>query len=590
MKKILTSIFIFCSLFSLAQVNIGSDGRVHSSSSGGTVTYSNELSTGNDTTTLKNGLAWVNNMLYVYYSGKWNISSVSADSTIYATRYYSNTLVSPKWDSTRAKNFISWNYQPYQSNYATTYAMSNDVKDSILSAVRYRDTASMLSNYAKNNQVMHVYGNETIGGNKTYTSNQIFNGSITINTNGLQLANVSGKTGGIYSTNLTSNFSYQLPNYGGTFAMASDIPSITGKLNISDTSSMLSPYARSAFYQPKLSLTTNAIPYATGSSTLVSSPMQWDNTNSRMLLGSTPSDGWGSEIYQTNGSFSAHGSGFNYMQILGAASDAVGSGATVSLHSTSGNQIYHYEQLNAIGGIDYWAYDSTSGWNKYFRSNKNGNLFFPKINSSTQSNIVFYNSSTGELTYGTASSGTTNIGSSYWYNSGTRTIYLTSSTGTGTNFVLPHDSLTYSSGETIGITHSNSITLSALPNSSLTNSTISGVSLGSNLNSLTNGYGVTSLFFNGSSSASVAVDTSIISTKKDIDVTINFEQQQSYTIVYPSAYQITAITAENGTISPTIVLYGTSTAYTLGNTISGWAKLSLSVTNLGAVRIQGKIL
>jgi len=121
MKQVLTILFIFLSLFGNSQIIIGSDGKGHSASNGGTVTYTNELTTGTDTSTYKNGIAVVNNVVYVYYGGKWNRSTV-------------NTL---DWDSITNK----------PANFNTTYALSNDVKDSIQ---RRLDSAA-LKNYLNNN-------------------------------------------------------------------------------------------------------------------------------------------------------------------------------------------------------------------------------------------------------------------------------------------------------------------------------------------------------------------------------------------------------------------------------------------------------
>ena len=55
-------------------------------------------------------------------------------------------------------------------------------------------------------------------------------------------------------------------------------------------------------------------------------------------------------------------------------------------------------------------------------------------------------------------------------------------------------------------------TLTSIPNSALTNSTISGVSLGSNLNALTLGTGLTGTSYNGSGAVTAAIDTSVVTT------------------------------------------------------------------------------
>ena len=65
--------------------------------------------------------------------------------------------------------------------------------------------------------------------------------------------------------------------------------------------------------------------------------------------------------------------------------------------------------------------------------------------------------------------------------------------------------------------------LSAIPNSSLANSTISGISLGSNLNDLTDGNGIADFTYNGSSTATVSVqaDSTTGGNVKPVSVTAN---------------------------------------------------------------------
>jgi len=65
--------------------------------------------------------------------------------------------------------------------------------------------------------------------------------------------------------------------------------------------------------------------------------------------------------------------------------------------------------------------------------------------------------------------------------------------------------------------------LSAIPNTSLANSTISGISLGSNLNNLTDGNGITDFTYNGSSTATVSVqaDSTTGGNVKPVSVTAN---------------------------------------------------------------------
>ena len=195
MKKILFILTFFVSFAAKSQVNIGSDGRVHSSSTGGTVTFTNELITGSDTTTAKNGLAWVNGTLYTYYGGKWNASSLQS-----------------AWDSTMAKKFIAWNYQPIGS-----YALQ-------ATTITINGTAYDLST------------------NRSWTINSMVYPS----------AGIAVSTGSAWGTSITDN--------------STNWNTVTGKVNYTDTSSMLSPYQRSAFAVKYSDTASMLSPYARSNS------------------------------------------------------------------------------------------------------------------------------------------------------------------------------------------------------------------------------------------------------------------------------------------------------------------------------------
>jgi hypothetical protein len=98
------------------------------------------------------------------------------------------------------------------------------------------------------------------------------------------------------------------------------------------------------------------------------------------------------------------------------------------------------------------------------------------------------------LTIGTGLSGTSYNGSSPV----TIAIDSTVATLTGTQ-TLTNKSISGSTN-----------TLSNIPNSALTNSTISGVSLGSNLSALTIGTGLSGTSYNGSTGTTVAIDSSVV--------------------------------------------------------------------------------
>ena len=125
------------------------------------------------------------------------------------------------------------------------------------------DTAAMLSNYynktAADGRFVHLTGNETIAGNKyfsgrTYFYEHAYNAPVANYMNILADSSYFGFYNGESSGKATFYYSkhfdgttwasrlYYLPVSDGTLALTSDIPSITGKLNISDTSGMLFNY------------------------------------------------------------------------------------------------------------------------------------------------------------------------------------------------------------------------------------------------------------------------------------------------------------------------------------------------------------
>jgi len=75
-----------------------------------------------------------------------------------------------------------------------------------------------------------------------------------------------------------------------------------------------------------------------------------------------------------------------------------------------------------------------------------------------------------------------------------------------------------------------------------------------------------------------------------IDITLNFVQLQTYNLVYPQNWKITAVTTNSGGVTATINLGGTSTAYTLGNQVNAWNGLDISVNAIGKVHLIGTLL
>ena len=163
----------------------------------------------------------------------------------------------------------------------STYLTSAD----IAGKVNYTDTATMLSPYSRDYNTVHKAGTETIMGDKTFNGNNGYGGINTFNTyqtrfeagialnnttsggavgshtvigantDGLQINLAGGGYNNLKFASTSTGNSYTFPNATGTLALTSDIPSITGKLNISDTAAMLSGYKT---YYPRAALSFTA--------------------------------------------------------------------------------------------------------------------------------------------------------------------------------------------------------------------------------------------------------------------------------------------------------------------------------------------
>ena len=111
-------------------------------------------------------------------------------------------------------------------------------------------------------------------------------------------------------------------------------------------------------------------------------------------------------------------------------------------------------------------------------------------------------------------------------------------------------------------------TFSAIPNSALSNSTISGVALGSNLNSLTIGTGLTGTSYNGSGAVTVAIDSTVAT----------LTGMQTFTNKSISGSTNTLTNIPNSALTNSSLTIG-STAISLGGTSATLAGLtSVTVT------------
>ena len=190
-------------------------------------------------------------------TGKLNISDTSGMLFNYYNQTAINSRLALKVNYTDTATMMSGYYRSTNpSGYITSSAITGKVN--------YTDTSTMLSAYynkgVSDGKFVHLTGNETIAGDKTFSNKIYSNSSIQYKESSSILSGVSGYSAISFDTtrfifgNGTSthvaqfNYGglgykvYGLPTASGTIALTSDIPSITGKLNISDTSGMLFNY------------------------------------------------------------------------------------------------------------------------------------------------------------------------------------------------------------------------------------------------------------------------------------------------------------------------------------------------------------
>ena len=128
----------------------------------------------------------------------------------------------------------------------------------------------------------------------------------------------------------------------------------------------------------------------------------------------------------------------------------------------------------------------------------------------------------------------------------------------------------------------------AIPNSGLANSTISGVSLGSNLFALTLGSGLTGSSYNGSSAITAAIDSSIVATltgfqtltNKTISGASNTLSNIGNSSLTNSSVTINGTSVSLGSSATVTAEAGTLTGTTLASNV-----VSSSLTSVGAISI-----
>jgi hypothetical protein len=158
---------------------------------------------------------------------------------------------------------------------------------------------------------------------------------------------------------------------------------------------------------------------------------------------------------------------------------------------------------------------NSAGYTERFGIADNG-LFYLNSTALTANQIIGANSGATGMEAKTLSG---SAGTGLAITNGTGTITLSNDTTTLqtiANFFPKADTRYASLAGTQTLTNKtisgSSNTITNIPNTALTNSTISGVALGGNLNSLTQGTGISTFSYNGSSATAVAVDQSFSPT------------------------------------------------------------------------------
>lgn len=115
MKHTLLVLLTFLSFYARSQGRIGADGKLHSTTVGGAFGNLNELDLLSDTTTYKHGMAVLNRLVYVYHTGKWQLSSGVSDTVSTLANYYTKILSDGKYVDRSSMQLIS-GYKTFDDN------------------------------------------------------------------------------------------------------------------------------------------------------------------------------------------------------------------------------------------------------------------------------------------------------------------------------------------------------------------------------------------------------------------------------------------------------------------------------------------
>jgi hypothetical protein len=225
-------------------------------------------------------------------------------------------------------------------------------------------------------------------------------------------------------------------------------------------------------------------------------------TTGSLTLGGTLSGVANSAL--TNSSITINGSSVSLggsITVTATASNAltIGTGLTGTSYNGSAPVTIAIDSTVAtLNGVQTLTNKTMSGASNTFSNIGNSSLTNSSVTFNGQtvslgSSGTITANTTNALTIGTGLSGTSFNGGSAVTIAIDSTVATLSGTQTLTNKSMSGSSNTFTN----------------IPNSALTNSTISGVSLGSNLNALTIGTGLTGTSYNGSGAVTVAIDSTV---------------------------------------------------------------------------------
>lgn len=78
-------------------------------------------------------------------------------------------------------------------------------------------------------------------------------------------------------------------------------------------------------------------------------------------------------------------------------------------------------------------------------------------------------------------------------------------------------------------------------------------------------------------------------TSNTFSETLIFRDLETFEFTKSQSYKITSVVSESG-VTASVKLGGTSTTYTLGNTVAGFGRLDITVDVLGAITINGELV